>query len=103
MKGKQISFNTTIDLNVKLIINIRDILIWIYKRITKKKQNFEPDIKSGSLGRQAHNYILERLQPNFWFIVHMHVKFEGFVKYKSRKQTKHQNHKIHEVLVSLDK
>ncbi|CAD8153894.1 unnamed protein product [Paramecium pentaurelia] len=58
------------------------------KELLKKKQNFEADIKSGRLGSQPHKFTLERLQPDFWFAAHMHVKFEALVKHKSGKQTK---------------
>ncbi|CAK56042.1 unnamed protein product (macronuclear) [Paramecium tetraurelia] len=56
--------------------------------LIRRKKHFEADIVEGKFGSISHLHLLNKLQPNFWFAGHMHVKFEAQVNHQSKKQTK---------------
>jgi lariat debranching enzyme len=52
--------------------------IWDYgdvSQLLRLKPYFQEDIQTGKLGSQPLRYLLEQIQPDFWFAAHLHVKF----------------------------
>lgn len=52
--------------------------IWDYgdvSQLLRLKPYFREDMQSGKLGSQPLRFLLEQLQPDFWFAAHLHVKF----------------------------
>eukprot|EP01038_Epipyxis_sp_PR26KG_P014943 gene14943-20101_t len=52
--------------------------IWNYGNLSQllhKKPYFKEDIESGKLGSLPLMYLLQRIQPAYWFCAHLHIKF----------------------------
>lgn len=52
--------------------------IWKFgneRELLRKKKFFKEDMQSGKLGSPGARAALERLEPRYWFSLHLHVKF----------------------------
>lgn len=50
-----------------------------WKALFSKKNHFEADARSGTLGSSAAKYVMDRLRPPYWFSAHLHCKFSAIV------------------------
>lgn len=58
------------------------------KELMQRKKHFIKDIQSGALGSPPLKWLLNHLQPKYWFSAHMHVKFSAQYKHKeSQRET----------------
>jgi len=56
--------------------------------LLSKKPFFRKEVELGILGNPATEKLLHKLQPDYWFSSHLHVKFSALVKHDSGKITK---------------
>lgn len=50
-------------------------------KLLKKKPYFRTEVQEHRLGNPAHELLLWKLRPAYWFSAHLHVKFVSLVKY----------------------
>ncbi|KAG5439642.1 hypothetical protein PCK2_000776 [Pneumocystis canis] len=48
-----------------------------WKKLLSKKPYFLNDIQNNCLGSLPNEYLMNKLQPTYWFSAHLHVKFEA--------------------------
>jgi lariat debranching enzyme len=56
-----------------------------FKRLFRKKKDFEEDSKHGKLGNPAAREVMDRLRPFYWFAAHLHVEFAATVPHDNVK------------------
>ena len=50
-----------------------------WKTLFAKKDLFEADARSNTLGSAAAKYVLDRLRPPYWFSAHLHCKYSSVI------------------------
>ncbi|CAM9614805.1 unnamed protein product, partial [Hapterophycus canaliculatus] len=56
------------------------------RRLFKTKPYFEDEVKDNSLGNPAAEQLLHKIQPDYWFAAHLHVKFPAVVRHGSPRE-----------------
>lgn len=59
----------------------------IENRLLKIKPFFRDDIKSGKLGSNLYDKIMDNLRPEIWFSAHLHVKYNTTINYENGDST----------------
>lgn len=55
-----------------------------FRVLTKVKPYFKKDIQNHCLGSPQLTFLMDNLQPRFWFSAHLHIHWELMVEHKDR-------------------
>ncbi|CAL4192305.1 unnamed protein product, partial [Meganyctiphanes norvegica] len=69
------------------------------EKLIRKKAFFREEIEKNTLGSRAAEDLLKKMQPNYWFSGHLHVKFPALVKHQDDNSSKPKTTKF----LALDK